>query len=245
MQKPTLVANYVSRIQAALEAIAAAEGEPLQRAASCLADVIVRGDMVHVFGSGHSAMIAREVVGRAGGLVPINQIIDPSRGMAERIPGYAAQLLDAYDRQYRLRKGEALMVISNSGINPLPIEMALEGRTRDLTVMALTNVRQSEASESRHASGQRLFEVADIVLDNHGEPGDAMVPVAETGLKTGPGSTILGAFLLNLLMLSTTEVLLERGMDLPVLRSLNLPGSDAWNHSLQESYRGRLRVVGA
>ena len=240
-----LITPYCEAIDGILERIRERELPAIRQAGGLLADAIEQGGLVHVFGSGHSALIAREAVGRAGGLVPVNDILDPTSGRAERLEGYASELLTGYDLQYGLRADEALVVISNSGINPLPVEVALIGKQRGLHVIALTNRAQSEAATSRHTSGQRLFEVADTVIDTHGVAGDAIVPFSEAGERIGAGSTLAGAMIVNLLVVSAVEALCARGVEPPVLVSQNLPGTDARNQELFARYRGRLRQTGA
>lgn len=237
--------RYHETIVHLLDAIHQDEGGSISNAAELISHSIATGGLLHVFGPGHSAILAKEVTTRAGGLVPVNQIIDHAEGIAERLPGYAAYLLDTYDAQYGLHSGESLIVISNSGINPLPIEVAMGGTERGLHVIAMTNVSQSKSAQSRHPSGKRLLEVADVVLDTHAVPGDAAVDVPTTSLRSGATSTVAGAFLINLVMLATIERLQDRGVTVPVLMSQNVPGGDDWNRRLLETYRARIRRSGA
>lgn len=220
------------------------QASTIQEAAEKLAASLAAGQVCHVFGSGHSAMIAREVFGRAGGLVPVNQIQDPDEGLAERVEGYGTALFDAYRRAYGFEAGEVLIVISNSGINPAPIEIAQAGSEAGGIVVSITNVAQSRASQSRHSSGKRLFEVSDIVIDNGCVAGDAAVYVEKLGERVGPTSTLAGAMLINLLMVATVEKMIVAGQRPPVLRSQNLPGTDEWNEKLKERYRGRIAEPG-
>lgn len=240
-----LMTPFFETVDGILRSIREHELPTIREAGGFIADAIEQGGLVHVFGSGHSELIAREIVGRAGGLVPINEIVDGTFGRAERVEGYAAELLTGYDLQYELRAGEVLVVISNSGINPLPIEAAQFAKARGLRVVAITNRAQSAAATSRHSSGQRLFEVADVAIDSHGVTGDAIVPVPGLEARVGAGSTLSGAFIVNLMVLSAVEALLERGEEPPVLVSQNLPGTDTRNQALWARYRGRLRQSGA
>ena len=236
--------TYVAAIHGILQAIVEFETPAIRKGADAMASAIAAGGLVHVFGSGHSALVAHEIVGRAGGLVPVNAVTDPTGGRAERLAGYAAEVVRGYDLQYGLKPGEALIVISNSGINPLPIELALAAKERGLHVIAITNVGQSQAAASRHATGTRLFEVSDTVIDTHGVTGDAIASVAGLSEKAGAGSTIAGAMIVNLLTLATVEALIERSFEPPLLVSQNLPGTDERNHALFARYRGRLRQTG-
>jgi uncharacterized phosphosugar-binding protein len=237
--------DYHREITRIIEDIHGNERGTIEAAAKMIAETIEHGGVVHAFGPGHSAMIAKEITTRAGGLVPVNQIVDPADGIAERLPGYAATLLAPYSAQYDLRPGETLIVISNSGINPLPIELAVAARERGLHVVCLTNVTQSRGATSRHPSGKRLFEVVDVVLDTHAVVGDAAVELPGLGQRSGATSTIAGAYLINLLMLRSIELLQERAFEPPVLVSQNLPGADARNEQLFTAYRARVRRPGA
>ena len=212
---------------------------------------VARGGVVHTFGSGHSELISREIIGRAGGLVCVSGIIDLTGGFIENLPGYGTRLVERHDRQYQLLPGEVIVVISNSGKNGSPIEVALYAKQKGLVVVALTCMAMSRITPSQHSSGKRLFEVADHVLDNGGVPGDAIVEVGSTEitaggstgshpLLAGPTSTLIGCSVLNWLMLSVIDWLKANGHPLPILRSQNLPGSIERNRALAQKYQGRL-----
>jgi uncharacterized phosphosugar-binding protein len=149
----------------------------------------------------------------------------------------AKVLLDGHD----LRPGEVLMVISNSGINAVPVEVALEAKARDLTVVALTSMAHSRRMRSRHASGRRLFEVADIVLDNCGVPGDGAVAYNGLPGRVAPTSLLAGSYLINSLVCRVVELFLAAGLTPPVYVSANVPEGDEHNHTLESRYRGRIR----
>jgi uncharacterized phosphosugar-binding protein len=207
---------------------------------------VARGGVIHTFGSGHSELISREIIGRAGGLVCVSGIIDPTGGFIENLPGYGTKLVERYDRQHQLLAGETIIVISNSGKNGSPVDVALYARQKGLTVVALTCLAMSRATPSQHPSGRRLFEAADHVLDNGGVPGDAIVEVGrlEAGgpapLAAGPTSTIIGCSILNWLSLAVIDWLKAGGHPLPILRSQNMPGSIEYNRALAQKYQGRL-----
>ena len=126
-----------------------------------MADCIAAGGVVHVFGSGHSHMMAEEVFHRAGGLFAFNAMLDINltsfgtlkAGMVERTEGYATVMLDSFD----VRPGEVVVVVSNSGINPVPIELAIDARSSgDITTIAMTSAEQYASAASRHSSGKKL-----------------------------------------------------------------------------------------
>jgi uncharacterized phosphosugar-binding protein len=236
---PSLADSYYERAAELLARARQTNAAALAALAPVVGASVAQGGVVHTFGSGHSELISREIIGRAGGLVCVTGIIDPTGGFIENLPGYGTRLVERYDRQYQLVPGETVIVISNSGKNASPIDVALYAKAKGLTVAALTCMAMSRATPSQHPSGKRLFEVADHVLDNGGVPGDAIVEVAE-GLSAGPTSTLIGCSVLNWLMLSVMEWLRTNGHPLPVLRSQNIPGAIEHNREVASRYRSRL-----
>lgn len=218
----------------------------LKQAGAVIGESIAAGGVLHTFGSGHSEVIAREIIGRAGGLVCVSGIYDTTGGFIENLVGYGTKLAERYDRAHGLKAGESIIVISNSGKNSSPIEVALYAKQKGLTVIALTSVEMAKQSTTVHPGGKKLHEIADLVLDNCGNVGDAVVEVGsakaglETVAKAGPTSTLAGALLLNLLALEVTEWLTSHGHTPPILRSQNLPGAIEYNRELAVKYKGRL-----
>ena len=237
---------YYEAVLRQLDAVRETQAESLERAARAVFASLRSDGVLHVFGSGHSHCLAEEAYHRAGGLVPVNVIqevfltpLTPPRlsGQLERVPGLAALILEAHD----LRAGEVLLVISNSGINGVPVEMAQEGKRRGLTVVALTSLAHSRSVPTRHTDGKRLFEVADIVVDTCGEVGDAAVAYPGLAGKVAPTSLLVGSFIVNSLVCRVVELFLADGLTPPVYLSANLPGGDEHNRALEEKYRGRIR----
>jgi uncharacterized phosphosugar-binding protein len=236
---PSIAETYYERANALLARARESNAPAIARLAPIIGQSIANGGVVHTFGSGHSELISREIIGRAGGLVCVTGIIDPTGGFIENLPGYGEKLVARYDRQYQLIAGEVAIVISNSGKNASPIDVALYAKSKGLTVVGLSCLAMSKAAVSQHPSGKRLFEVVDHVLDNGGVPGDAIVELGD-GISAGPTSTLIGCSVLNWLMLSTAEWLKSNGHPLPVLRSQNQPGAIEYNRELGAHYRGRL-----
>jgi uncharacterized phosphosugar-binding protein len=234
-----LAETYFNRANGLLARAWDANAATLAALAPILGESIARGGVIHVFGSGHSEVVAREIIGRAGGLVCVTAIPDPTGGFVENLPGYGTKLIERYDRQYQLRAGEVLIAISNSGKNCSPVEVALHAKQKGLTVVALTCLAMSRETPSQHPSGKKLFEVADRVLDNGGMPGDAIVDAGD-GVMAGPTSTLIGCSVLNWLMLATVDWLAAHGHTPPLLRSQNLPGAIEHNRALGQKYAGRL-----
>ncbi len=208
------------------------QAEAIQEAAVMIADALAENISIYTFGSGHSQLIAREIAQRAGGLAPIFHLPDPTWGMVERIEGYGDVLLE----QYPIKSGEVIFVISNSGRNPEPIEVAMGARKKGLKVIAVTSMTHSKSVESRHSSGKRLFELADVILDTGTPLGDAAMDFEGLPMKAGALSTILGAAIMNAVMVEVIQMMLDRGLTPPVLISANVDGSDEHNAEIMERY---------
>lgn len=228
--------TYRARIAGIIKEIGRTQAELLARASRAVADCLAHDGIVYLLGSGHSLLPAYEVHNRAGGMAPVNVIFDPGFGRAERVPGYAQTLFERYAPE----RGSVLVIISNSGRNALPIEMAFLGRDNGMTVIAITSLAHSRSVTSRHPSGKRLYEVADIVIDNRGEAGDAAVEVPGVTGKMGATSSIAAITIVNSIMLDAAELMASDGHDVPVLISANLDGSDEHNARLYERFRGRV-----
>jgi uncharacterized phosphosugar-binding protein len=243
----TALDRYFASATATLAEVADTQGEVLEAAARLVAASVAAGGVLHLFGAGHSQLVALDAYLRAGGLACVNPIVDPALAPAagldvarvERTPGHAAAVLQGED----LRPGEVVLVVSNSGVNPVPVEVALGCRERGLRVVALTNVEQAKATAARHASGARLHELADVVVDNRCPAGDAAVALPG-GEPVGPTTTVVGAAVVAALAARVAELLAERGAAPPVLVSQNLDGRDAAerNQTLLRAYRGRTRL---
>jgi len=234
-----LAHDFHAHTEAMLRSISEANTPAVAAAGEAIGRSVAAGGVLHTFGSGHSEILARELIGRSGGLVGVSGIFDPGAGLAENIVGYGQRLVERYDRHYGLHAGEVIIVISNSGKNVSPIEVALFAKAKGLTVVGLCALAMSRTAPTLHPSGKRLHEIADHVLDNGGVPGDASIEV-EPGIRAGPTSTLTGALLLNQLQLAAIEWLRANGHPLPILKSQNLPGGEAHNDALVARYRGRI-----
>lgn len=234
-----LSSHYLKTATALLEKAVALNRPILEQLGPVIGESLAKGGVLHLFGSGHSDVIAREIIGRAGGLVCISGLPDVTGGFIENLIGYGTRIAERYDRQHGLLAGETIIVISNSGKNSSPIEVALYAQSKGMKVVGLTCVEMSKASPTVHPDGRKLHEIADYVLDNCGRPGDAITPVTD-GIMAGPTSTFIGATLLNLLSLEVVEWLQAGGHPLPILRSQNVPGAIEYNRELGKKYKGRL-----
>ncbi|HWA25261.1 MAG TPA: sugar isomerase domain-containing protein [Lacunisphaera sp.] len=242
----SLADSYYSNATALLARAREVNAPTLKKLGAVLGQSVANGGVIHTFGSGHSEVIGREIIGRAGGLVCVSGIYDPTGGFIENLVGYGTRLAERYDRAHGLLAGEAIIVISNSGKNSSPVEVALYARQKQMTVVALTSVAMAKTTPTVHPGGKKLHEIADYTLDNLGPAGDAIVELGAATHpgqplpKAGPTSTLIGATLLNLLMLETLEWLRTGNHPLPVLRSQNMPDAIAYNRELGKRYKGRL-----
>ena len=196
-------------------------------AAGLVAEALAGGKRFWVFGTGHSHTLAEELYGRAGGLADVRAILEPGlmlheglqkSSLLERLPGLAAVLLEVN----QLASGDVVLIASNSGRNAVPVEFALGARERGAQVIALTSLAHTTSTTSRAPGGQRLFETADVVIDNCGVPGDALIEVPGSPELIGATSTMLGAMLVQALTVEIVTRLAERGETPNVLRSLNV-----------------------
>ncbi len=236
---PSPADTFYARSMALIESARTQNAPVIAALAPIIGASIAKGGVLHVFGSGHSEVLAREIIGRAGGLACVSGIPDPTSGFIENQVGYGTVLAGRYDRQYQLLPGETVIVISNSGKNCSPIEVALYAKQKGLHVVGLTSAAMSASAKTVHPGGKKLHELSDHVLDNLGVPGDTLIDLGG-GLMSGPTSTLVGGMLLNLLMLEVMAWMQAQGHPLPVLRSQNLPGAIEHNRAVGEKYKHRL-----
>ncbi len=218
------------------------ERENILKAAQVFADAIMNNKIIHTFGTGHSHMIGIELFARAGGLANVNAILDPdvisSNGARrsselERLPGLAQIILD----HYTIANDDVMVVISNSGRNSVPIEVAKIAKDRGMYVIALTNMTQSQAAVSRHPSGKKMYEYADLILDTHAPSGDAALTVG--AVATGPVSSLTSMLILNNIVYEALKIVEAKGGEMPVFQSQNVDGFD--NDALYAKYEGRVK----
>jgi uncharacterized phosphosugar-binding protein len=241
--------RFLEVLSEKLAAVRSQEGKAIAEAAEALADTLSGGGLIYVFGCGHSAALSMDLFYRAGGLMLVHPIFD-ERIVLTRRPvtetteweqkeGWAGELLE----QAGARAGDALVVFSTSGRNGAPIDVALAAKAAGLPVVAVTSRAYAGSLPSRHSSGKRLHEVADYVLDNQVDPGDAAVSLPGLEQKVGPTSTALSSAIAQALMVEVTAKLLARGEMPPVYVSANIPGGMEHNEAVFARYRGRIRFL--
>ena len=221
------------------------QNEAIEKAASAIADTLANDGMVYTFGTGHAHMLSLEIFYRAGGPVKVYPILDEklmlhisaseSTGW-ERKSDYAKNLL----KDYPMKKGDCLILFSNSGRNAVPVEMALTARELGVTTICITNMKHSSSSTARNPYGLRLFEATDIVIDNMGEIGDACVETP-MGRKIGPTSTAVGAALLQAIVVRAEEIARENGAQPDFFASSNIDGGDQINQKYIDEYKPQIK----
>jgi uncharacterized phosphosugar-binding protein len=240
------VATYFNTVQGMLKNIVESQSKQMSEAARIFAETIKNDAIIHIFGTGHSHLCAEELYCRAGGLAPVNAMLETNLMLhqgalkstaLERLTGYAAMLLSNLMPSAK----DCLVIISNSGRNAVPVEMAIEAKKYGIKTIILTSLATSRSVISRAPSGRRLFEVGDVVIDNCGVIGDAAVPIDEKGTAAGPTSTITGAFILNAIVLEACSLMKEAGIDPPLFSSGNVEGGEVRNIQLVQQYRNRVR----
>ncbi len=239
--------RYASNLQEITERAFAQQKDAMEEIARRMCKAVTGGHMVYLFGTGHAHILAEEMFYRAGGLAAVSPILDEKLMLhvsasgstqAEREPGCAARLLE----KTTMGEGDVLIICSNSGRNAAPVELALLAREKGVYVVALTNLAHSRSCAPRNPEGLRLFEAADIVLDNCGAIGDASVDVG-LPYRVGATSTAVGAALLEAIECRCVELALEQNLPIDVFSSSNVEGGDEINERIIERYHERIPML--
>jgi len=242
--------TYFEKVVAVFEEVQNTQSEAIEQAVDWIVELFKKKGVLHLFGTGHSHIITEDLFFRAGGLAPINAILDvnltlhgggsPTREISlNRMEGYARTILDNYD----LRAGEIIIVISRSGINPIVIETAMLAREMGLKVIALTNLTQSQGLKSKHSNGKKLYEFANLVIDSCLEVGDACIEIGEGLPKVAPQSTVVCCAILQSMMAEVAIRMYRDGVTPPVWISINMPGGVEKVEELRKIFGGnRLRT---
>src|SRR5690606_15342971 len=201
------IQQYLAKSQGLLEHIGKQE-DAIRQAAEWFSQTILKGRMVHVFGSGHSRIMVEEMWPRYGSFPGFNPIVELSLTFhnpvvgangqrqamfLENTPGLAARIL----RNFALHPDDSALVVSSSGVSVVAVEMAELFRSQDIRVVALVSRAHCEASSARRADGQKLIDMADLVLDTGAPVGDAMVTIPGLDTPVAPGSTVGGCMIIN------------------------------------------------
>lgn len=235
--------KYFKSIYELLEKVEKEEKQTMDETIDTFVQAIENKNSLFVFGASHAGILTQELYYRAGGLMLINPIFAESlqlniepithSSQMERLEGYG----DALANKASFKEGDVLLLHSVSGRNPVIIDLALKAKELGVKVISITNLTYSKEVESRHSSGKKLYQVSDIVIDNHGHKGDGVIEL-DSGQRTGPSSTVIGTTIVNNIVVETVEKLIERGNETPpIFYSANLDEGDALNQKLYEEYK--------
>ncbi|WP_188194486.1 sugar isomerase domain-containing protein [Nonomuraea sp. SYSU D8015] len=240
--------TYATKVLDLARQVAESQAEPVRKAAGLVVAAIRAEGVVNAFGSGHSEAIAMEIAGRAGGLVPSNRLSprdlvlyggQPPSVLTpelERDPAIAHQIYDLAP----VEPQDVFVLISSSGVNGAVVELAGIVKDRGHPLIAITSVQHSTRMTSRHPSGAKLLDLADVVLDNGSPYGDAILDLPGGG-SYGAVSTITSALLAQMVVTEAVEELVALGETPPVYLSVNVTGGDEHNKALESRYAGRIR----
>ncbi len=217
------------------------ESDSIESAAQLCAKSVVSDRVIHVFGCGHSQMFAMEVFYRAGGLVPVNALLIPHLALfpkaklstlQERIEGFAGEYL----KLENVSKEDTMIIVSVAGRNAAVIDMAIEAKRMGMHVIALTSMQFSNEVSSRHSSGKKLADVADVLIDIKCDLGDAALSLEGVDAKFCGTSTVLGMTVMESIIARTVELCVDNGYTPPIYVSSNLDKGDKINAEYIKKY---------
>ena len=238
--------DFLNKCRGLLDAVEAQQTQ-IHQAADLFAATILSGRMVHVFGSGHSRIMVEEMWPRYGSFPGWNPIVELSLSFhnlvvgangqrqamfLENVSGLAPRIL----RNFDLKSQDTALIISSSGCNLVPIEMAEEFQRRGVKVVAIISRAHSEASTSRHPAGKKLQDFADLVLDTGAPPGDAMVYIDGLDTPVAPGSTVGGCLLINSVKAEVAARLTAAGQPPKVLSGAVIVGAERAVELFESAY---------
>lgn len=240
---------FFSETEKILENLKDTQVDNIVKAAKLLTESMLNNGVVHIFGTGHSKCFAMELSNRAGGLVPMHRItlddlalngvikgVDLKDPTLERRPEIAHKLWD----MYQIEKEDAFIIVSNSGRNGSIVEFASMVKEKGMPLVVVTSMEHTKSVDSRHPSGKNLYEFGDVVIDNCGPKGDALIPMEGIDMKACSISSITGGFIAQAITAEIIKGYLEKDLTPPILISFNVDGSDEHNENLFKRYEGRI-----
>lgn len=257
MDKTNAASSYLDAAQRILDGIRSTQMGAIEQAAGICADSIAGGGLVHLFGTGHSRILIEEIFPRHGSFAGFHGIVELSLTFhnqvvgangqrqamfLEHVEGFAKTIL----RNFVIQPPDSFMIFSNSGVNEVVVDMALEVKKLGLPLICVVSLDHCNRSEPRHSSGQRLPDIADVTIDNCTPAGDAMVAVEGLADPVGPGSTVGGAIVVNAIKSLVAQRLTELGQPPLVLSSGIVIGREASARrfdDVYDDYRDRVRRV--
>lgn len=235
--------EYIDNIREKLKKIEELEKDNIILATDLIVDACINKNSIYIFGASHAGILSEEMYYRAGGLININPIFGKEINLSnepisltskmERLNGYGTILASSKD----FDKNDILILHSVSGRNPVTIDLGLAAKEKDVKIIVLTNLKYSKSTKSRAKSGKLLYEIGDVIIDNHGDIGDASIKITNN-LSVAPTSTVIGATILNTIVSLTAKKLYEKNIKpLPFFFSANLDNGDEKNKEVVEKYK--------
>jgi len=219
-----------------LKQVEETQQEAIEQVAQAIVETLDKGGILQAFGSGHSIAGAKEICHRAGGFIPTKEIKEPAYGAYESVEGVGKNFMKKVD----IRENDLVFIISNSGRNPLPVEMALGAKAKGGKVVAVTSLGASKNLKPKSSCGKNLYEVADYILDNCVPEGDAAVEVPGFEQKICGMSSITTGVLLEAVVCRAVEIMLEQGKEPLIYKSQNIDGGREFNEAIEKQYLDRL-----
>ena len=242
----SLTKTYIEKCREILQTIENQETE-INKAADWFSKTILAGRMVHVFGSGHSRIMVEEMWPRYGSFAGFNPIVELSLTFHNLVVGANGQrqamflenvsgLAERILRNFDLSDLDTAIIISSSGTNIVPVEMAELFQKKGIKVVSIITKAHSEASASKRTDGKKLGDFSDIILDTGAPIGDAMVQIPNLDTPVAPGSTVGGAAIINCLKAETARLLTEAGQPPKVLSAANKVGTERAVELFESAY---------
>jgi uncharacterized phosphosugar-binding protein len=253
--RPDVFSQYLAAVRVAIDAIEATQLPLIREAAALFARTILKGRLVHVFGTGHSRMAVEEMFPRYGSFPGFHPIVELSMTYHNAVVGANGQrqamFLENVQgfgpvlwRNFATSPDDALLAISTSGCNAVTIDVAMEAKRLGMSVVALTSVAHAGVSTSRHESGQKLHEIADVVLDQQAPAGDSAVWIDGLETPVAPISSVSGCAIINLVKAEVARLLTEAGSPPKVLTAACHLGANRARQLFEETYDDYRRRVG-
>jgi uncharacterized phosphosugar-binding protein len=239
--------NYLDGVRKIIEKIDATQMDVIDQAVDICMHSMLNNNVVHLFGSGHSRMAVEEMYPRYGSFAGFHPMVELSLTNHHAVVGSNGQRQAMYLENvegfgkvivgnFHYGAHDSIIIFSHSGTGNVVIDIALEMKQRGIPVIAVTSLAHSKLSVSKHSSGKKLYEAADVVIDNCAIPGDAMVKINDLETPVGPGSTIGNTIIVNLIKCKVARLLTEQGQPPIVLTSALVVGEEKSKQLFEDSY---------
>ena len=243
------VKKYSDTIKNMMDSVLKDQMENIVKAANLMVEAIEKKQNIFGFAPMHAGIVIEELVYRAGGLAIINPIISPALLFNhlplnrstdfERLPGHASILL----KHSKIKQGDVLLLHACASRSPIVVEMAMKAKEMGVHVVGIYSSEYAKNVTSLDPSGTMMQDHCEILIDNHGVFGDACIKISSMKQAVAPTSTILGAFIVNILVVLICEKLLEKGIEPPVFQSANIDGGIEFNEKIIKKYKKHIFYI--